>query len=171
MNQFPIDIDAETVCIDGRWYAREELATSIRQMLDGGNFNVATPSAALQELTLTVQTIRTLNFRVTPDFGDALNQYAARVGKSVSQLVRESLTQHMTQALSHRPSAPSGLHSAAAAAQSPAGAQPTVVIDQVVTLADGSTPPAVKPVALENQSEAARSVVVDDSVEARWFNQ
>jgi uncharacterized protein (DUF1778 family) len=165
MNQFPIDIDAETVNIDGRWYTREELAASIRQMLDGGNFNVATPSAALQELTLTVQSIRTLNFRVTPDFDDALNQFAARVGKSVSQLVRESLTQHMTQALSHRPS---GVHQLANVQS--ATAQPTVVIDQTVSVADAATAPA-KSSAGEAKTDGQRSVVVDDSVEARWFNQ
>ncbi len=162
MNQFAIDIDAETVCIDGRWFNREELATSIRQMLDSGNFNVATPSAALQELTLTVQSIRTLSFRVTPDFSEALNQFSARVGKSVSQLVRESLTQHMTQALSHRPSSPSGIAHA-----------PSVVVDQsVAQLPAASAPPAVKPVSgTETVPEVKAVSGTDESVEARWFNQ
>jgi hypothetical protein len=50
MSQFPIDVDAEAIFLDGSWYTREDLSRRIRAMLDSGDFNVARPSMALQEL-------------------------------------------------------------------------------------------------------------------------
>lgn len=98
MSQFTIDVDAEAVFLDGAWYTREDLSRRIKAMLDEGDFNVATPSLALQELTQTMQGIRTLAFRCTPELAEALGHLAARLGQSVGALVREAATQYVTDA-------------------------------------------------------------------------
>lgn len=103
MSQFSIDVDAEAVFLDGSWYTREDLSRRIKAMLDAGDFNIATASLALQELTQTLQGIRTLAFRCTPELSDALNDLAARMGQSVSYLVREAVTQFITDATSAPP--------------------------------------------------------------------
>jgi hypothetical protein len=72
-------------------------------MLDAGDFNIATASLALQELTQTLQGIRTLAFRCTPELATALNDLAARLGQSVSSVVREAVTQFITDATSAPP--------------------------------------------------------------------
>jgi hypothetical protein len=97
MTQLPIDVDAEAIFLDGAWYTREDLARRIKSMIDSGDFNVARPSAALEALSSTLQQVRTLSFRVTPDLADALTQMATRTGNSVGQLVREAVMQLLTQ--------------------------------------------------------------------------
>jgi hypothetical protein len=97
VNQLPIDLDAEAIFLDGTWYTREDLAQRIKSMIDSGDFNVARPSAALEALSSTLQQVRTLAFRVTPDLADALTQMATRTGNSVGQLVREAVMQLLTQ--------------------------------------------------------------------------
>ncbi|MBE2254123.1 MAG: CopG family transcriptional regulator [Myxococcus sp.] len=97
MNQLPIDVDAEAIFLDGSWYTRDDLARKIKSMIDAGDFNVARPSAALEALSATLQQVRTVSFRVTPDLADALNQLATRTGNSVGQLVREAVMQLLTQ--------------------------------------------------------------------------
>jgi hypothetical protein len=98
MSQFTIDVDAEAVFLDGSWYTREDLSRRIKAMLDSGDFAVAAPSAALQELTQTLMGVRTMAFRCTPELADALSQLATRMGQSVSYLVREAVTTYITDA-------------------------------------------------------------------------
>lgn len=98
MSQFTIDVDAEAVFLDGSWYTREDLSRRIKAMLDSGDFAIAAPSAALQELTQTLTGVRTMAFRCTPELADALSQLATRMGQSVSYLVREAVTTYITDA-------------------------------------------------------------------------
>lgn len=98
MSQFPIDVDAEAIFLDGAWYTREDLSRRIRAMLDSGDFNVARPSAALQELTQMMQGVRTLAFRAPPELADALTQLASRLQQSVGAVIREAVTQYITDA-------------------------------------------------------------------------
>ncbi|MFT3706688.1 MAG: ribbon-helix-helix protein, CopG family [Archangium sp.] len=98
MSQFPIDVDAEAIFLDGAWYTREDLSRRIRAMLDSGDFNVARPSMALQELTQMMQGVRTLAFRSPPDLADALTQLASRMQQSVGAVIREAVTQYITDA-------------------------------------------------------------------------
>jgi hypothetical protein len=95
MSQLPIDIDAEAVYFDGHWYTRDDLARRIKAMLDGGDFAVTRPSAALEQLTAVVGSVRTLAFRATPDMVDAINSGAARAGKSVGAFIRDALSQSL----------------------------------------------------------------------------
>ena len=96
MSQFPIDVDAEAIFLDGGWYTREDLSRRIRAMLDSGDFNVARPSMALQELTQMMQGVRTMAFRAPPELADALTQLATRLGQSVGGVIREAVTQYIT---------------------------------------------------------------------------
>ncbi len=98
MSQFPIDVDAEAIFLDGAWYTREDLSRRIRAMLDSGDFNVARPSMALQELTQMMVGIRTMAFRATPELADALTALATRLGQSVGGVIREAVTQYITDA-------------------------------------------------------------------------
>lgn len=98
MNQFPIDVDAEAIFLDGGWYTREDLSRRIRAMLDSGDFNVARPSMALQELTQMMQGVRTMAFRAQPELADALTALATRLGQSVGGVIREAITQYITDA-------------------------------------------------------------------------
>lgn len=98
MSQFPVDVDAEAIFVDGTWYTREDLSRRIRAMLDAGDFNVARPSAALQELTQMMQGVRTLAFRAPPELADALTALATRQQQSVGAVIREAVTRYLTDA-------------------------------------------------------------------------
>jgi len=95
MSQLPIDLDAEAIQFDGHWYTREDLARRIKQMLDSGDFAVGKISQALEQLTTVLASLRTLAFRIPPDMADQLNQVAARHGRTLGSLIRESLTVHL----------------------------------------------------------------------------
>jgi len=95
MSQLPIDLDAEAIQYDGHWYTREDLARRIKQMLDSGDFAVGKISQALEQLTTVLSSLRTLAFRLPPDMADQLNQAAARHGRTLGSLIRESLTVHL----------------------------------------------------------------------------
>lgn len=95
MDDLQIDVDAEAIFLDGGWYTREDLTRRIKAMLDSGDFNVARPSAALEALTQTVKSLRTLSFRCTPDIEQALNEIAGRTGSSVGGVVREAVIQFL----------------------------------------------------------------------------
>jgi hypothetical protein len=95
MSQLPIDLDAEAIQYEGHWYTREELARRIKQMLDSGDFAVGKPSQALEQLTATLATLRTLAFRLPPEMADQLNQVAARHGRTLGSLIRESISVHL----------------------------------------------------------------------------
>jgi len=127
MNDLQIDVDAEAVFLDGAWYTRADIERSIRAMLDSGDFNVARPSAALEALTQTVKSLRTLSFRCTPDIEQALNEIASRTGSTVGGVVREAVIQFLQETGRVPPSTGSGSKQAVArpAAQgAPASAVP-----------------------------------------------
>lgn len=126
MDDLQIDIDAEAIFLDGGWYTREDLTRRIKAMLDSGDFNVARPSAALEALTQTVKSLRTLSFRCTPDIENALNDIAGRTGSSVGGVVREAVIQFLQETGNSAagggspPSTGSGSHQAAAKPAAPA---------------------------------------------------
>jgi hypothetical protein len=91
----PIDLDSETIQFDGGWFSRDDLARRIKAMLDAGDYNVAKVSQALEQLTVTLSSLRTLAIRVTPDMAEALNHAASRLGKTAAGLVREALAGHL----------------------------------------------------------------------------
>lgn len=179
MNQLPIDVDAEAIFLDGTWYTREDLARKIKSMIDAGDFNVARPSAALEALSSTLQQVRTLSFRVTPDLADALNQLATRTGNSVGQLVREAVMQLLTQGAAPQ-EALRREDTVKSAAPTPPEAQPLqaqLAAPEPVLMpgpgalrAAGIDPNAVQPIELTRRVEPQQSQAGDGS-ENRWFKQ
>src|SRR5690349_6740813 len=95
MSKLRIDIDAEQVEFDGHWMTRDELARRIRGMLDAGEFAVSKPSAALEELTRTIASIRAVGFRATPDLADAIQQAATVRQVTPGAIIREALGQFL----------------------------------------------------------------------------
>lgn len=91
----PIDLDAEAIQFEGHWYTRDELARKIKGMLDAGDFAVGKPSQALEQLTQTINGLRTLAFRVTPEVADAINAISAKHGRAVGSIIREALAMHL----------------------------------------------------------------------------
>ena len=92
MNQLPLDLDTESVQFDGQWYTRDALAQRIKAMLDAGDFAVTRPSQALESLTTTLASLRTIDFRATPELADALSAAATRHGKTVGGVIRNALS-------------------------------------------------------------------------------
>jgi hypothetical protein len=97
MSELPIDVDAEAIFFDGGWYTREDLSRRIKAMLDSGDYNVARPSAALEQLTQTLGSVRTLVFRCTPNLAEALHQAAAKSGHSVGGVIRDAVSAYLSQ--------------------------------------------------------------------------
>jgi len=95
MTPLPIDLDAEAIQFEGHWFTRDELARKIKGMLDTGDFAVGKPSQALEQLTQTLSTLRTLSFRVTPEMADAINAISAKHNRGVGSIIREALTMHL----------------------------------------------------------------------------
>lgn len=90
-----IDLDTESIQYDGHWYTREELARKIKAMLDAGDFAVGKPSQALEQLTVTLSSLRTVAVKLTPEMADAVNQAAARQGRSVGGILREAIADYL----------------------------------------------------------------------------
>ncbi len=187
MSQFPIDVDAEAIFLDGAWYTREDLSRRIRAMLDSGDFNVARPSMALQELTQMMMGVRTMAFRSTPELADALTALATRLGQSVGGVIREAVTQYITDANSggqQQQPAPvqltqqqSSRSEETVRAQMPTSTTaeelPKVIVDPpvpAVIAGPGALKAAgVEPVELTQRKAAASGE--PESSEQRWFKQ
>jgi hypothetical protein len=91
MSQGLIDLDAETILFEGKPHSRSDLAQRIKSMLDSGDFAISRPSQVLEQLNLTLASLRTVAFRATPELADALNAQAARLGRSPAQVIRDAL--------------------------------------------------------------------------------
>ena len=135
MSQLPIDLESETINLDGRWTTRDELAKRIKAMLDSGDFAVSKPSQALELLTSTLASVRTLSFRSPPDLAEALNSIAARRGKSVGAVIRDALAVALGLPAGDGSSQPPGLQ----------GRHVTDPEIPVVTLRPAGPPPAAAP--------------------------
>jgi hypothetical protein len=180
MSQFPIDVDAEAIFLDGSWYTREDLSRRIRAMLDAGDFNVARPSMALQELTQMMSGVRTLAFRSTPELADALTQLASRMQQSVGAVIREAVTQYITDANSEPAAqAPQQRTEETVRAPIPLATSTTsedlpkvIVADapaQVIAGPGALKAAGVEPVELTQRKPAAGEPAPDP--EQRWFKQ
>lgn len=195
-----IDLDAEAVLFDGHWLTRDDLARRIRTMLDGGDYAVTRQSQALEELTKTVQAVRTITFRATPDLVEALNMFASRAGQSVGALVRETLMNALVtpqdDAGAYAPTPPTGIPAVTAeppAAAISSKAQAPGPIASPVPVPQAAPPPLPGNVPMPGpgalraagvaSNTSAPSVVVEPALatettpgqkkkddEGRWFN-
>ncbi|MHB8419071.1 MAG: hypothetical protein ACYDCL_13420 [Myxococcales bacterium] len=92
MNEsFAIDLDAERVAVDGAWYTKADLAGKIKEMVDGGDFRVARPSAALEALEQALASLTSLTLKLPAATYAALSGAAARSGRTAEALARELL--------------------------------------------------------------------------------
>src|SRR5512138_3400192 len=86
-----IDLDSESVWLDGAWYTRQELARRIKEMIETGDFRVSRPSQALERLEAALAQARVVPVRMPDDLAEAVSSAAGRLGRPVGHLVREAV--------------------------------------------------------------------------------
>ncbi len=132
-----IDLDSESVWLDGQWYSREDLARRIKEMIEAGDFRVSRPSQALERLEAALAQARVVTVRMQADLAEALGAAAARLGRPVGHLVRESIAYYLAAAAAY------GAAQAAAQPQAPADA-PSEDVDIRDEGGEGGVPPFKK---------------------------
>jgi predicted DNA-binding protein len=93
-----IDLDSESVWLDGTWYTRQELARRIKEMIETGDFRVSRPSQALERLEAALGQARVLSVRMPADLSRAVEAAAGRLGRPVGHLVREAVAYYLAAA-------------------------------------------------------------------------
>jgi|GEM_PF-6681626 len=92
---YPIDIESETLQLDGEWYTRDELARSIKRQLDANDFSIGRLASALEHLNHTIGNLRTVALRVVPEMQEKLIHEAARQSRPVGALVRDAIAAYL----------------------------------------------------------------------------
>ncbi len=160
---FSIDLDNEKVLLDGTWYSHDGLAKRIRDMVQGGDFHLAKPSAALEALEAAVSNLSVFTLKLRPEVLTALSGAANRSGKTIDALAREILDRGLAVAPTPTP-APIPL---TAAAPAPAPIPLTAAVAPV-------TEPATEmptPIALTPKKPAAAPAPGTPDAEKGWFNR
>lgn len=109
-----IDLDSESVWLDGAWYTRDALAQRIREMIQAGDFRVSRPSQALERLEAALARSRAVTVRMPADLFDAVSAAGTRLGRPVGHLVREAIAYYLAAAAAYgaaqggQPSPPGG---------------------------------------------------------------
>jgi len=96
-----IDLDSESVWLDGAWYARDDLARRIKEMIETGDFRVARPSQALERLEAALGQAQVVAVRMPADLAQAASATAARLGRPVGHLVREAIAYYLAAAAAY----------------------------------------------------------------------
>jgi predicted DNA-binding protein len=96
-----IDLDSESVWLDGAWYARDDLARRIKEMIEAGDFRVARPSQALERLEAALGQAQFLSVRMPRDLAEAASATATRLGRPVGHLVREAVAYYLAAAAAY----------------------------------------------------------------------
>ena len=96
-----IDLDSESVWLDGAWWTREDLARRIREMIEAGDFRVSRPSQALERLEAALAQARVVSVRLPLDLAEAVGDTAARLGRPVGHLVREAVAYYLAAAAAY----------------------------------------------------------------------
>ena len=117
-----IDLDSESVWLDGTWYARDDLARRIKEMIEARDFRVARPSQALERLEAALGQAQVVSVRMPADLAEAANATAARLGRPVGHLVREAVAYYLAAAAAYGASQGQAAE-AQAAADAPAPSQ------------------------------------------------
>jgi predicted transcriptional regulator len=115
-----IDLDSESVWLDGAWYTRQDLARRIKEMIETGDFRVSRPSQALERLEAALAQARVLTVRMPDELAEAVSAAADRLGRPVGHLVREAVAYYLAAAAAY---------GAAQAAGAPPQAQPEPGLD------------------------------------------
>jgi predicted DNA-binding protein len=96
-----IDLDSESVWLDGAWHTREDLARRIKEMIEAGDFRVSRPSQALERLEAALAQVRVVTVRMPVDLAEAVGGAAARLGRPIGHLVREALAYYLAAAAAY----------------------------------------------------------------------
>jgi predicted DNA-binding protein len=96
-----IDLDSESVWLDGAWYTRQELARRIKEMIETGDFRVSRPSQALERLEAALAQARVVSVRMPDDLAEAVLAAAGRLGRPVGHLVREAVAYYLAAAAAY----------------------------------------------------------------------
>jgi hypothetical protein len=96
-----IDLDSESVWLDGAWYTRDALAHRIKEMIEAGDFRVSRPSQALERLEAALAMAQVVAVRLPADLYEAVNATATRLGRPVGHLVREAVAYYLAAAAAY----------------------------------------------------------------------
>jgi hypothetical protein len=96
-----IDLDSESVWLDGAWYTRQDLARRIKEMIETGDFRVSRPSQALERLEAALAQARVFQVRMPADLADTVAATASRLGRPVGHLVREAVAYYLAAAAAY----------------------------------------------------------------------
>jgi predicted DNA-binding protein len=96
-----IDLDSESVWLDGAWYTRDDLARRIKEMIEAGDFRVSRPSQALERLEAALGQAQVVAVRMPADLAQAASATAARLGRPVGHLVREAVAYYLAAAAAY----------------------------------------------------------------------
>jgi hypothetical protein len=96
-----IDLDSESVWLDGAWYTRQDLARRIKEMIETGDFRVSRPSQALERLEAALAQARVVTVRMPADLADTVAATASRLGRPVGHLVREAVAYYLAAAAAY----------------------------------------------------------------------
>ncbi len=96
-----IDLDSESVWLDGAWYTRDQLARRIKEMIESGDFRVSRPSQALERLEAALAMAQVVSVRLPADLLEAVSATAARLGRPMGHLVREAVAYYLAAAAAY----------------------------------------------------------------------
>jgi len=96
-----IDLDSESVWLDGAWYTREELARHIKEMIEAGDFRVSRPSQALERLESALGQAKAVSVRLPGDLLEAVSATAGRLGRPMGHLIREAVAYYLAAAAAY----------------------------------------------------------------------
>ena len=96
-----IDLDSESVWLDGAWYTRQDLARRIKEMIEARHFRVSRPSQALERLEAALAQARIVTVRMPADLAETVSATASRLGRPVGHLVREAVAYYLAAAAAY----------------------------------------------------------------------
>jgi len=96
-----IDLDSESVWLDGAWYTRQDLARRIKEMIETGDYRVTRPSQALERLEAALSQACLVSVRMPADLAETVAEAAARLGRPVGHLVREAVAYYLAAAAAY----------------------------------------------------------------------
>ncbi len=92
---FELDIDRELANYDGEWLSVEDLSSRIKQKVAAGDFRVARLSLALQRLEEALESVKTVELRITPELMEAYARIADAEQQPVSMTLRRALVHYL----------------------------------------------------------------------------
>lgn len=91
--RFTIDLDNETIDIDGESLTRADLSQRITERIAAGDFKVGRLAGALEHLDETLAGAATISFKVTADTFNKLEAASVMLGQSPAQYARDIIVQ------------------------------------------------------------------------------